>query len=1011
MKRFNSLPTSILAGLMLICPYPAGAQMLSSPEPLRPSTDVWETIKYGDISPSLYTGTINVTIPFYTYKDADFEIPISFVYSSNGLQPNARAGSMGMGWRLSVGGCISREIKGTPDDEYGILDTGIGVYHTVRGFSYLNDSGIIPGNYNLYAHGPLGPIDAQCFYANNNHSILVDAEPDVFHFDFMGYSGSFMLDTDGYVHVFDTNVNPNSIKVEYDISFNLDKCAFAIITGDAYRYEFDGQVGNTGLNHEYTSINGNYVILAWHLSRIIAPNGRTVTFTYNRGPNVVTYRPNTISYQVSGSFWTGEQETRSSGFKEQVFYGVHSAYINSISVDGVTFATFSYSSTTEKRFSNISENNSDTVVGNNVLTGISISNGNNTLRNCSMSYAYTNNPGWRRFLTSLTILGEGTYTMEYESPSNVPMYGTFKIDHWDYYNGRYDADLTSFLGVSTLSSDGMVETYNANNIREPSYIHSKYGMLTRLTYPTGGYSSFTYEAHDYSKVQVRLYANAFEPEVISESGTAGGVRIKTVENCSVSGTVLSKKSYTYTKNNASSGLLLNRPRYRANFFFDWSRTDFLASGPVEHNDDMDSEKNNGDTSSRSSTYQNAAYLWSNNLTRFNSTHIEYTDVTETSLDGSSTTYTFSSALQYPDTIESNDELLHKVPGDNSPSYDIYWVVDDSPSRLFFLTSAQPLRGRIIGVQQNSGATVVASSTTEYEEILPSAIGTDDGMFTFVPLSSPASVETIGIYTGRTDVISRSSSQNFGSISVSSTEDIAYNDWCQPSEITMTDSRSQRTRTKRQYVTDDLTGMNATVYSCGIIDAPISERVYEVSPSNNETLLSQTTWSYTRPNATAHPNLVRVSNIAVKDERENKTIYVNYIYDSLGHLLQKTDPDLSFTTYIWGYGGLYPVAEIKGVTLSQVRSLNGLSGINTTPLPGSAAAFESALRAISGAQVTTYEYTPFIGLTKVTGPDGRSESYEYNSSGKLRHVLDDLLERVSAHYYSADLESSAVNANN
>lgn len=1001
---------SILFPIMLITGN-MNAQVLSSPEPLRPSTDVWETIKYGDISPSLYTGTVNVSIPFYTYKDADFEIPISFAYSSNGLHPNERAGSMGMGWRLVAGGCISREMRGSADDEYMTFDDGGGTVYSIKGFSFLDDFGITPSRYYLYAHGPLGPIDSQCFYYDHDNAIFVDAEPDIFHFDFMGCIGSFMFDPTESIIVYDTNDNPLSIKVDHDISFSQDKCSFVITTGDAYRYEFDGEVNSNENNLEYTVINDNPVILAWHLSRIIAPNGRTVSFTYERGPYVVGYRPNTMSYTINTRFWNPQGETRTSDFKSRVAGGTYSANLTSIAVDGITIADFTYDSINEKCLANIAEDQSMTVVGSDVLTDITVSYGNSIIRSCSMSYTFSNNPGQRRFLTSLDVSGEGTYSMTYESPQSVPMYGTFMIDHWDYYNARYDADVSAFLNVSTLSSDGNTETYTPNNVREPAFLPSKYGILTRIEYPTGGYSSFTYEPHDYSKAQLRQYIYAFDPVVISESGTAGGVRIKSIENCSPSGAVLSKKTYSYARNGESTGILLNKPRYRVDFSFDWSSLHFVSSNSSSAVDEsmINVTNTNSFSSPSSSLITNNVYLWTNNLTRYNSTHIEYTSVTETSLDGSSTKYSFTSALDYPDSIQSDESLPHKIPG-VTPQYDIYWTVSGLLSRLFFLTSAQSLRGRVTEVQRYNGSTVVASSSTGYEEINQSAITTDDGMYSYVPVSSPATIDMIGIYTGREDITSREWSQYFGSTAVTSKEEISYNNWYQPSQITATDSRGQRTRIKHQYVTDDLTGMNATVFNCGIIDAPISERKYEVSASGAETLLSRTSWTYTRPDASAHPNLVRVASMNVRDERSNKTLVTNYTYDSYGHLVQKMDPDISFTTYIWGYGGMYPVAEIKGITLSQVRSISGLSNINTTPLPGSVASFEVALRALSGAQVTTYEYIPLIGLTKVTGPDGRSESYDYNASGKLRHVFDDLLHRVSAHYYSADHESTAVNSN-
>ena len=60
-----------------------------------PSTDSWNTINYGSVGTSLYTGTVNISIPFYTYKDKDFTIPISFDYASNGHIPNQKAGILG----------------------------------------------------------------------------------------------------------------------------------------------------------------------------------------------------------------------------------------------------------------------------------------------------------------------------------------------------------------------------------------------------------------------------------------------------------------------------------------------------------------------------------------------------------------------------------------------------------------------------------------------------------------------------------------------------------------------------------------------------------------------------------------------------------------------------------------------------------------------------------------------------------------------------------------------------
>ena len=52
-----------------------------------PQTDAWNFVRQGEVSPSMYTGTINLSVPIYEYKDKDFSIPIVATYSSNGNQP------------------------------------------------------------------------------------------------------------------------------------------------------------------------------------------------------------------------------------------------------------------------------------------------------------------------------------------------------------------------------------------------------------------------------------------------------------------------------------------------------------------------------------------------------------------------------------------------------------------------------------------------------------------------------------------------------------------------------------------------------------------------------------------------------------------------------------------------------------------------------------------------------------------------------------------------------------
>ena len=86
--------------------------------PVFQSPQVLSFMKYGNMSSvDLYTGTVATSIPIYTYKYSEFEIPISINYASSGFIPNVPTGIIGLGWYLNSGGCITREVRVIPDEK------------------------------------------------------------------------------------------------------------------------------------------------------------------------------------------------------------------------------------------------------------------------------------------------------------------------------------------------------------------------------------------------------------------------------------------------------------------------------------------------------------------------------------------------------------------------------------------------------------------------------------------------------------------------------------------------------------------------------------------------------------------------------------------------------------------------------------------------------------------------------------------------------------------------------
>lgn len=963
-----------VAAVVLLClPNTASAQMRADDEPTRPSTDSWTQIQYGEVSPSLYTGTVHLSIPFFTYKDPDFEIPVSFSYSSNGCLPNDPPGLLGPGWTLDIVGTITREIHGIPDDETALITEnsmsnrmvpGYYAFHTSNRDAYPDDIYCADAFYG----------NRKCYYALSGNEYF-DAEPDIFHFNFMGHSGSFHLGPKGKVFVYGTTQSPDGYQVEFDFMASSTRSGITISTPDGYRYVFLGyRTGERNTEMIYSPMT----ILSWHLCRIEAPNGRTVTFSYD-SPGVMYYkttRPNGLYYSVSQTGTNPYGISLTGGSAKQInTTDVTTSCLTSVNVDGSEIISFSYATGNTVRsykppFNN--DNLFNAYSSQLLLTGIQVLYQGNIIKTCSMSYD-GNTKSKVSYLTSLTIDGQGTFLMEYHNKQDSPYAGNFKIDHWGYFNG-YSGSSTDFLDISTLDGN-LDETLLLNNPREPNAAYSKLGVLTKLTYPTGGWTSFSYESHSYSFAIKRLRINSFNPTVVSQDGVAGGVRICSVSHYDSDGSLLDSKSYSYrtgpTDSSPCSGILAYTPRYKLSYSTTFQGYVFSETGTI----------------------------MSNNLSRLGSTHIEYSDVYEQRRDGSQVHYHFTTSKD-PSLTDYAYSYEDFVPDRVRSFGEWNLALADPIGYLFLNTSLQRLRGRLSSKELlNASNTVVASEQTLF---VKTSLEDDD----YVPRYLFYCVGYEPVYIGREDVGTQTESRIYGSQTVSATTSYTYNGFAQRLSQTVNGSLGEQQITRWTYVSDYATAATTNtyrkMYDAGQIDRPVEEAVYTKAPGGSETLLNKRTWAYLRPDAVNHPDLFCVASVTEHDGQTNLDYVTTYAYSKAGRILQKTDPDGRTTVYVWGYGGLYPVAEVTGATLAQVKAVSGLSGIENAPLSGAlSSAQASALRAISGAEATTWEYSPLVGLTKETTSDGRATTYTYNATGKLHQVLDDLGRKTGAYLYSTD----------
>lgn len=132
------------------------------------------------------------------------------------------------------------------------------------------------------------------------------------------------------------------------------------------------------------------------------------------------------------------------------------------------------------------------------------------------------------------------YNIEYEYLSEYS-------DHWGYSNKK------------------LLWDKNVSSPKAPAEGCAKFGVLSKIIYPTKGYTHFIYENHDYS--QQIIYDNVFSPRLVSleDSHTlAGGLRIKEIIDVDGFGNYMTKK-YIYERpignKTESTGILHSNPVY------------------------------------------------------------------------------------------------------------------------------------------------------------------------------------------------------------------------------------------------------------------------------------------------------------------------------------------------------------------------------------------------------------------------------------------------------------------
>lgn len=116
------------------------------------------------------------------------------------------------------------------------------------------------------------------------------------------------------------------------------------------------------------------------------------------------------------------------------------------------------------------------------------------------------------------------------------------------------------------------------------------------------------------------------------------------------------------------------------------------------------------------------------------------------------------------------------------------------------------------------------------------------------------------------------------------------------------------------------------------------------------------------------------------------------YGKYGNIAEAKKSDGTTSVYIWGYKEEYPIAKVDNSTLSAVEAtltateLAGIKG-GTYDQITMVSVLNKIRISLPNALVTTYTYSPLVGVTSITPPSGIIEYYKYDSQKRLERIVN------------------------
>lgn len=449
------------------------------PKVMPPSPNAAALAQYTNVPTNNYTGVPGISIPLYTIKSGEIELPISISYHASGIRVAQEASNVGLGWALNAGGAISRSVNGVDDLKfmYG--------YTTVSDLPSEHSDMVIYGENHEY------------FYEYEEiQSGLRDGKPDMMYYNFLGESGKMMFDKkqSGTNKLKGIPLKQTNTTFVYD----PDKIEWEVTDGNGWKYYFNVKevsrsysasdsyppstylVNDTEREDRFSrldpNVNFDEYTSAWYINKIITPKGDAITFEYDdaiarRSISQLNFyeQESYYGYTLFKSFeytnlWYGAFAEK----KNNISVGMSSA--SDINLKKIKFKNGYIDFTTSDREDQRQNNHFGNIAPKSQkLNSFEVFNLNGeSIKKVTFDYSYFNeNVTGKNKENYLRLKLNSVQESFYDKVSNtykknppykftynsitLPAKTSASIDHWGYYNGvdndhiQYYRDVTQYL--------------------------------------------------------------------------------------------------------------------------------------------------------------------------------------------------------------------------------------------------------------------------------------------------------------------------------------------------------------------------------------------------------------------------------------------------------------------------------------------------------------------------------------------------------------------------------------